>query len=92
MMVWGNLIDVARAEREDGNSPAPSLVPSSWQLIRQSSAGETEVLATNVLSFDIAADGSLLYSNGSSVQRIPPGGGHAEKVLAGSMIEQIAAL
>ncbi len=94
MMVWGNLIDVARAEREDrlGDSSAPSLVPSSWQLVRQSSDGGTEVLTANVLSFDIATDGSLLYSNGSAVHRIPPGGGHAERVLVGTMIEQVAAL
>jgi hypothetical protein len=94
MMVWGNLIDVDRAAREGhpGDPEAPSLVPSSWQLVRQSSSGRKDVLAKSVLSFDIGADGSLLYSNGSAIHRIPPGGGHAERLLVGRMIDQVTAL
>ena len=93
MMVWGNLIDVDRAAREnrDGDPDAPSLVPSTWQLIRQSSQ-DKQVLAKGVLSFDVAPDGSVLYSNGSSVHRLHPGTDRPERILIGSMIEQIAAL
>jgi hypothetical protein len=94
MMVWGNLIDADRAAREDrmGDPEAPSLVPSSWQLVRRSPGGAREVVAKSVLSFDLAADGSLLYSNGSAIHRLAPGGGKAERVLVGTMIEQVAAL
>lgn len=72
MMVWGNLIDVDRAARENGlgDPDAPSLVPSSWQPVGQSPNGRKEVLAKGVLSFDIAKDGSLLYSNGSAIHRL----------------------
>jgi len=93
MMVWGNLIDVDQAAREDrlGESDAPALVPSSWQLVRQTDSGK-EVLAKGVLSFDIATDGSVLYSNGSAVHRREPGRDRAERVLVGTMIEQVAAL
>jgi len=89
MMIWGNLIDAGRAAREDrlGDPEAPSLVPSSWQLMRQSGSGTPEVLAKSVLSFDLAADGSVVYSNGSAIQRL---GG--ERIAVGSMIEQVAAL
>jgi len=94
MMVWGNLIDADRAASEDrsGDPDAPSMVPSSWQLVRRLANGTTDVVAKSVLSFDIAADGSLIYSNGSAIHRIAPGGGRAERILVGSMIEQVAAL
>jgi hypothetical protein len=94
MMIWGNLIDADRAAREDrlGDPDAPSLVPSSWQLVRRSPGGAKEVLAKSVLSFDIAGDGSVLYSNGSAIHRIAPSGGKGERVLVGTMIEQVAAL
>ena len=94
MMVWGNLIDADSAALQDrlGDPEAPSLVPSSWQLVRQSPGGRKDVLAKAVLSFDIAADGSVLYSNGSAIHRIGPTGGQAERLLVGRMIEQVTAL
>ncbi len=94
MMIWGNLIDVDSAARQDrlGDPEAPSLVPSTWQLVRQSSSGRKEVLAKSVLSFDIAEDGSLLYSNGSAIHRIGSGGGQAERILVGKMNGQVTAL
>ena len=53
MMVWGNLVDVDRAARESsaGEADAPSLVPSSWQLVRES-AGCKEVLAKDLSTAD----------------------------------------
>jgi hypothetical protein len=94
MMVWGNLIDAERAASEDrmGDPDAPSLVPSTWQLMRRAPSGATDVVAKSVLSFDVAADGSLIYSNGSAIHRIAAGGGGAERILVGAMIEQVAAL
>ena len=94
MMVWGNLIDAARAAREDrlGDPDAPSLVPPSWQLVRREAGGATEVIAKSVLSFDIAQDGSVLYTNGSAIHRIGPGSGAGERIAVGKMIEQVAAL
>jgi hypothetical protein len=45
----------------------PSLVPASWQLMRRSPQGDEQVLASHVASFDIAADGAILFSNGYGV-------------------------
>jgi hypothetical protein len=45
----------------------PSLVPASWQLVRRSPHGQEHVLASHVASFDIAADGTVLFSNGYGV-------------------------
>jgi len=94
MLVWGNLIDADRAARENriGDTDAPDLVPSTWQLVRRSPEGQTDVLAKSVLSFDIAPDGSILYSNGSAIHSIAPGENRSERILVGAMIEQIAAL
>jgi hypothetical protein len=94
MLVWGNLIDADRAASENGltDTEAPDLVPNSWQLVRRLSSGSTEVVATNVLSFDIASDGSLLYSNGSAIHRIMPGESRGERILVGKLIEQVTAL
>jgi hypothetical protein len=90
MMLWGNLLDVDRVAH-GGEPDAPALVPSSWQLVRESPDGK-EVLATGVVSFDLESDGSVLYSNGSSVHRIEAGNRLAKRLLVGQMIEQVAAL
>jgi hypothetical protein len=93
MMVWGNMIDAKCAAREDrlGDEDAPSMVPSSWQLVRQLQDSK-EVLAKGVLSFHIARDGSVIYTNGSAVHQIQSNGERATRLLVGAMIEQVAAL
>jgi hypothetical protein len=90
MMLRGNLTD-AMQEGKAGEAGAVSKVPSSWQLVRQS-PDTKEILAKGVLSFDFARDGSVLYSNGTEVHKMGPNGGHAELILAGTLIEQVAAL
>lgn len=45
----------------------PSLVPASWVLVRRDRSGSEQVLARHVCSFDIAADGTVLFSNGCGV-------------------------
>ena len=71
------------------DADAPSLVPSSWQLVRESAARK-EVLAKGVLSFDLAPDGAVVYSNGSAIHRVEPESGRRERVLVASAIEQVA--
>jgi hypothetical protein len=90
MMVWGNLIDAEQAARESlarGDDTA-DLVPASWQLMRQAKNGQTTLLAKGVLAFDCDASGRLVYSNGSAVYQLAPGGGR-ERLLLDSGIEQI---
>ena len=45
----------------------PSLVPASWQLVCRNPQGEERVLASHVVSFDIASDCTILFSNGYGV-------------------------
>ncbi|MEM6447809.1 MAG: hypothetical protein AAF704_14795, partial [Cyanobacteria bacterium P01_D01_bin.123] len=57
-------------KKHAGEADAPALVPATWQLVRQGVDGEPEVLAEHVLSYDLAEDGSVVYTNGSGIYRI----------------------
>jgi len=92
MMVWGNLINAeealrqARRKKED----TPALVPKSWELIRKGRDTST-VLAKGVLSFDLAADGTVIYTNGSAIYRIGAKG-KVDRILKESFIEQVVVI
>ena len=89
MMVWGNLIEAGRANGT--GEPAPALVPKNWELVRQSPDGKIEVLARQVISFDLYPDGSVLYSNGSAVYH-QPASGPAIVLAKDGLIDQVIAL
>ncbi len=95
MMVWGNLIDAdknARKARLAGEE-APDLVPPTWQLVKVApgEGRQPEVVAKGVLSFDLCADGSVVFSNGSAVFLLGKDG-KAERVHKDEQIEQVVAL
>lgn len=93
MFIWGNLIEAAKAERRGRlrGDDAPALVPKTWELVRSDPSGASEVLARGVLGFDIARDGTVLYTNGSAVERLAPGGS-PERICTGQRIEGVVAL
>jgi len=59
-------------------------------LMRQSanSAGP-ETVASNVLAYDFASDGSVIHTNGVDVYVLPSGGGSGYKLLSGADIESL---
>jgi hypothetical protein len=68
ILLQGRRIDAEKAMR--GARPVKgvaSLVPDSWQLVRRDAQGAERVLATNVASYDIGADGTIIYTNGRGV-------------------------
>jgi hypothetical protein len=75
MTIWGNLVE-ARKHMMKGDDAA-SLVPDAWELCRIERGREAEILAKGVLSFDLAPDGSIVYSNGSAIFRRSPSGDSA---------------
>jgi hypothetical protein len=87
MMIWGNLVQAQKA----GEDEAMDLVPSSWQLARRPSGGPEEVLAKGVLAYDLARDGSIVYSNGNAIFVRHPDG-RKEHLLTEGMIEQVVVL
>ncbi|MDB6068707.1 MAG: hypothetical protein JWR26_4915 [Pedosphaera sp.] len=86
MMIWGNLVQGQRPAKveEEGSD----LVPKSWELHRRNTAGETKMLATGVLAYDIGADGTVVYTNGNALFLIRPDG-RKEHLLNENMIEQV---
>lgn len=93
MMIWGNMVDAQQAMRDkSGDADAPALVPASWELVRRPSGGDFETLAKGVLSFDLASDGGLLYSNGSAIYHRAPGAGKSARIHKAQWIEHVVAL
>jgi hypothetical protein len=77
LFIHGNLARAQMVQAHDDDSQG--LVPSS------------ESIARNVLTFDVAEDGTVVHSDGKSIERIAPGGG-SERLLEGESIEQVLAL
>lgn len=89
MMQWNNLIN-AQDDANQQDSDPESLVPSSWQLVRQRGL-KTEALAKGVSCYDIAADGSIVYTNGGAIYHLDANG-HRTKVCDGQYISHVIAL
>ncbi len=92
MMLWGRMVDAQRnLRRENGEADAGALVPSSWRLMRQTPEGETSCLARGVVAFDLAPDGTIVYTNGSTIYHLSQDGEKAE-LASGRMIHTVVAL
>jgi hypothetical protein len=89
LFIHGNLARAQMAQTSEDE--AQEVVPSSWELVRRRPNGETDVIARNVLTFDLASDGSALYSDGLAISRVGPNGG-SECVLKAELIERVLAL
>jgi len=87
MMIWGNMVSAQKAK---AGEDAPDLVPNSWQLVRKSSDGSEEVLVKGVLAYDVAPDGTVVYSNGSAIHMLKDG--KRERLVTESLIEQVVVL
>ena len=75
LMVKGMRIDAERAlKRERRVNGVPSLVPSSWQLVRRTKQGQESVLARHVAAFSISADDTIVYTNGCGIFQLTPNG------------------
>jgi hypothetical protein len=89
MMVWDNLIR-ARGETKSKDDDPDALVPSSWQLVRQRGM-KLETVARNVATYDLCADGSVIYTNGSAIYRVSADG-EKTKLCDGAYISHVIAL
>jgi hypothetical protein len=86
MMIWGNLVQAQRQKRVDDEGV--DLVPKSWELRHRNAKGETKLLASGVLAYDLGKDGTIVYTNGNALFLLHPGG-RRERLLNESMIEQV---
>ena len=92
MKAWGEWItpEMMR-DRRFGDADAPSLVPRTWQLMRQGTQGSPELLAEGVLDYDLAEDGTIVYTNGSAIYAIAPNA-TTSRLFVGNLIESVMIL
>ncbi|ABW29362.1 TolB-like translocation protein [Acaryochloris marina] len=91
LLIWGNIINTeaeAEKNRRFGDQDSPALVPRSWQLICQRSDGEVQVIGDGVISYDVDANGGVVYTNGSAIYATHPGG-VPKRLLRDRPIEQV---
>jgi hypothetical protein len=90
MTLWGNLVE-ARKTMMGEEKQGDSLVPPSWELCRKNANGEIEVLAKSVLSFDVDSDGTVLFTDGSTISHLSPSG-QKTQIHKAPMIQQVVFL
>ena len=73
LMLWGRMIEASRAMRA-GAGNGPTLVPADWQLVLRSNNGAEDVLARHVVYYEVAVDGSVIYSNGRGIYHLASDG------------------
>jgi hypothetical protein len=94
MLLLGRVVNIGvemERNRRFGDADSPALVPRSWQLIEQPLHGEPQVIGAGVLAFDVGLDGKIVYSNGSAIYGICPGG-VAERLVIDRPIEQVVTI
>lgn len=89
MMEWSNLIEAQESAGEDGEPKSD--VPRSWRLMKRGPDGAATTLAQGVLCFDVAADGTLVYSTGSAIHAVDPSGAR-ERVAVQAGVRQVVML
>ncbi len=94
MTFLGRSIDVGtqiERNRRFGDADSPALVPRSWELIEQYPHREPKTIGRGVLAFDVGANGQLVYSNGSAVYGVLPGGA-VQRLVVDRPISQVVIL
>jgi hypothetical protein len=89
MMMLGNLLQAQR-EAAVSKDNEEGLVAKSWELVRRTASGEINVIQRGVLSFDLCSDGSLLFTDGSSVFLLSLNG-KKETLVKAAFISQVLA-
>jgi hypothetical protein len=93
LMLRGRVIDAEEALAKQGQTEeAPGLVPPTWQLICRKANGEEKVLTSSVLSYDLAADGSVVYTNGTGIFQIAPDGTGKKMLCKSNVVENVVVL
>jgi hypothetical protein len=94
MMLWGKLVDAEHARREKwttGDGGPGALVPKTWTLHRRSPDGSDAVLTAHVVSYDLGAGGSVVYTDGTTVYRLAPDGTRSQLCRA-RLIERVVSI
>ena len=93
LMLWGNLASAqqnALGQMHDEELKAIR-APNDWVLIRRGSTGDDEVLLKSVATWDLRADGTILYSDGVDISLRHPDG-RTERVASDDAVQSVAFL
>ena len=88
LMLWGHVVDTKVAMSKAPKDQPGALVPKDWQLVRRESSGRETVLAENVLAYDLAATGEIVFTNGSAIFALGKDG-RREKLCEDGLIEAV---
>jgi hypothetical protein len=74
MVLYGKVVDTEKALKAAKKDDSAPLVPNDWLLTRRSKKGEEAILARGVAAYQLATDGTVVYSNGQAIFRLSPEG------------------
>jgi hypothetical protein len=89
MFIHGNLANALASQA--GDDEAQGLVPPSWELVRRRPNGRVETIAKSVLTFDVAANGDVAYSDGAAIFHLREDGRRL-RVLQAELIDRVLML
>lgn len=69
LFVEGNLINAKRISEAQANGDE-AVIPSEWVLLKRTPDGSETVVAKSVMDYNLLPDGTVIYSDGSSVRRL----------------------
>jgi hypothetical protein len=90
LMLWGRVIKAQQAMRR-GSAAANALVPRDWRLVARHDNGEETTLAHHVVCYDLAPDGTIIYSDGSRIFSLD-GTGEPTCIGQGTLIHKLAVI
>lgn len=92
MMLWGNLAQARQLALTEAQTDDLKAVraPGDWVLVRRKD-GKDETLARAVATWDLAADGSVLFSDGVDIQLRKPDG-RVEKLHTDREVQSLVVL
>jgi hypothetical protein len=87
LWLHGRMIELRKVR--DDPQHAGNLVPASWELVRRPHGGSWQTLAKHVASFDLRANGSVVYTNGYQLTEWQDG--HASPIGRHELVETVIA-
>jgi hypothetical protein len=92
MFQRGNLFAAQEEAQKgkDAGDDTPALAPPGWHLVRRDPDGALHTLARGVVAFDLASDGTAVYSNGNAVYALSPDGARARLCKGEAIVEVVA--
>jgi len=87
LWLHGRMVAITEARYDTGRGGG--LVPASWELVCRNRNGREYVAARHVVTFDVGADDTVVYSNGYGVYRLVAGEWQA--VTSANLVESLCA-